>query len=205
VNQEGRVGGGTRPARAAGRAGRPRSASADQAITTATLALLAEQGPRGVTVESVAQRSGVAKTTIYRRYRDRRELLRAALAVVAEVVEPDPARPVWERITTLLEQFRYGVEHVVGVRVVATLLLGTDDPEFTEVFRQLLRTRLALIRRIFDAGIAAGDLRPDVDYDRVVDALFGSFFARTAISGEVVPDWAESMVALLRPAISARA
>src|SRR5215475_11383847 len=56
-----------------------RRARSDDAILEATRALLAEVGVRGLTIEGVAARSGVAKTTIYRRWRDRDELALAAV------------------------------------------------------------------------------------------------------------------------------
>jgi AcrR family transcriptional regulator len=59
----------------------------DDGIADATLALLRTRGPRSVTVEAVAARSGIAKTTIYRRYRDRRDMLSAALS---RVTTPEP-------------------------------------------------------------------------------------------------------------------
>ena len=59
----------------------------DDGIADATLALLRTKGPRSVTVEAVAARSHIAKTTIYRRYRDRRDMLSAALS---RVTTPEP-------------------------------------------------------------------------------------------------------------------
>src|SRR6188472_2654282 len=56
-----------------------RRARSEQAILEATRALLAEVGVPGLTIEGVAARSGVAKTTIYRRWRDSDELALAAV------------------------------------------------------------------------------------------------------------------------------
>src|SRR3954465_4600360 len=56
-----------------------RSERTEAAILAATRDLLAQGGVRGVTVEGVAARSGVAKTTIYRRWRDKDELALAAV------------------------------------------------------------------------------------------------------------------------------
>ena len=53
----------------------------DERITAAALELLRAKGPKAVTVEAVAARADVAKTTIYRRYRDRQEMLAAALDI----------------------------------------------------------------------------------------------------------------------------
>ena len=66
------------------RGGRPRSTECELAILQATRELLVEGGVRGLTIEKAAARAGVAKTTIYRRWRDKDEL---ALAVVLDMVE----------------------------------------------------------------------------------------------------------------------
>ncbi len=66
-------------AQASPRRGRPRSAESDQRIHAAALRLLHDDGPGAVTVEAVTASSGVAKTTIYRRYADRDALLRPAI------------------------------------------------------------------------------------------------------------------------------
>ena len=66
------------------RGGRPRSSETELAILHATRELLIECGVRKLTIEKVAAHAGVAKTTIYRRWRDKDEL---ALAVVLDMVE----------------------------------------------------------------------------------------------------------------------
>src|SRR5688572_6701128 len=72
------------------RRGRPRSAEADESILRAAAELLGEHGYGALTIEAVAQRSGVAKTTIYRRWSDRPELVLATMAhLTATIVPPD--------------------------------------------------------------------------------------------------------------------
>jgi AcrR family transcriptional regulator len=57
------------------RPGRPRSATSHQAILQATLALLSEVGFDAMSMDAVAARAQVGKTTIYRRYRSKEELV----------------------------------------------------------------------------------------------------------------------------------
>ncbi|WP_086878018.1 TetR/AcrR family transcriptional regulator, partial [Streptomyces rochei] len=64
----------------AGRAGRPRSAAADTAILAATRAALVELGWSKLTLQDVATRAGVAKTTLYRRWSGKNELVVDAVA-----------------------------------------------------------------------------------------------------------------------------
>src|SRR3954464_3322850 len=70
--------------------GRPRDSSRDLAILDATLALLTEVGYEQLSMEAVAGRSGAAKTTIYRRYRDKAALVAAAVEHRAPARPPQP-------------------------------------------------------------------------------------------------------------------
>jgi AcrR family transcriptional regulator len=67
-----------RTAPAASRRGRPRRAATDAAILRATVDLLAEEGVQGTTLTAVAERAGVARATIYRRWPTRSALIGAA-------------------------------------------------------------------------------------------------------------------------------
>src|SRR3954451_5360840 len=70
--------------------GRAREARADRAIVTATLELMAQRGIRDLRMDDVADRAGVGKTTIYRRYRSKAELVSDAVAtLVSEIAIPD--------------------------------------------------------------------------------------------------------------------
>ncbi|MFE9772145.1 TetR/AcrR family transcriptional regulator [Streptomyces sp. NPDC005931] len=184
--------------------GRPRSAEVSREIVQAALALLRERGPMGVTMEAVAQRSGVAKTTIYRRYRNRYELLRSSLGFVEDIPEPPVGVPARARLRYLLEQFRRGVEDVVGLRALAAALHGDEDPEFTRAFREtILRPRLDVMLATLRTGVADGELRADVDHETVVSMLAGSYIARSVTQGTPPPDWADQVLDVIWPAIRA--
>lgn len=78
------------PLEAARQGGRPRSERSEQAILHATRDLLAEIGVRGLTVEAVAARAGVAKTTVYRRWRSKEDLALSVLIDMAQRMMPVP-------------------------------------------------------------------------------------------------------------------
>ncbi|HET7638015.1 MAG TPA: helix-turn-helix domain-containing protein, partial [Ktedonobacteraceae bacterium] len=61
------------------KAGRPRSAQSHRAILEATLALFAEVGLQGLSIEAIAERAGVGKTTIYRRWSSKEDMIKDAL------------------------------------------------------------------------------------------------------------------------------
>src|SRR6478735_11661182 len=70
------------------RPGRPRSAAAEQAILDGALQELAANGVDGFSVEGVAARAGVGKTTIYRRWTNRDALILDALSALGEETQP---------------------------------------------------------------------------------------------------------------------
>src|SRR5579859_1661629 len=61
------------------KAGRQRSAQSHQAIVEATLELFAEVGFQGLSIEAIAERAGVGKTTIYRRWSSKEDMIKDAL------------------------------------------------------------------------------------------------------------------------------
>jgi AcrR family transcriptional regulator len=102
--------------------------SVEDRIGDVTLRLLRRGGPRSVTVEAVAAASGVAKTTIYRRYRDRREVLSTALSRVASPTPLDPQAGPSDRLRWFIRHAVDTVEDGVGLGGVAAMLTD-DDPE----------------------------------------------------------------------------
>ena len=66
--------------------GRPRDERATRAITEAALRQLAEHGYARISMESIASEAGVARATVYRRYRDKADLITAAIAANSNAV-----------------------------------------------------------------------------------------------------------------------
>jgi AcrR family transcriptional regulator len=161
-------------------AGRPRDAGTTQSILKAALELGVELGFDGLTVEGIAARAGVAKSTIYRRWPD-------AWSIVADAVFADAGRitPIQERATAR-ESFR------ISMRLVARSFRG----HFGEILRPLigraqvdktlrqalaehwLSARREISRQIVRRGIASGELRAGLDPDIVLDALYGPLYHR---------------------------
>ena len=77
----------------------------DRKLMRATLQIAVDRGISGVTIEEVARRSGVAKTTIYRRYHNADELLHEISAMYLAIPDPDPVpSPTREHFTQLLQR-----------------------------------------------------------------------------------------------------
>ena len=156
------------------------------AILDATRELLAEGGVRSLTVEGVAARAGVAKTTIYRRWRGKDEL---ALAVLVDMVESVSSTP--DLGDTRRELIRF-----VGkaVKILSTTLMGrvmqglvsdlaTDSHLSSEFRARVVALRMGETRRVIERGIARGQVRPDVNVLLVHELLFGPVYYRLLLSG----------------------
>jgi AcrR family transcriptional regulator len=179
----------------------PQRPAVDDAIADATLALLRSKGPKSVTVEAVAARSGIAKTTIYRRHRDRREMLSAALALVT-TPEPLAAQAdVSERLRWLITEAVKAIEIGIGFGGFAAMLTD-EDPDFTKLFRRILARQRAELESVINAAKADGSMRADVDAATLIDAIVGAHTAERARTGRVTKGW-ESLFDLFWPVVRA--
>lgn len=160
-----------------------RRARSDQAILDATRELLDEHGVRGLTIEGVAERSGVAKTTIYRRYRDRDEL---ALAVLVQMSEAFRAPPdLGDTRKELLAFVKEATEVILRGGVVEGLASEiATNPKLGQTYRErIIEVRWDEIRTIIARGIERGDLRPDTDVRVAHELLIGPLMYRLLFSG----------------------
>jgi AcrR family transcriptional regulator len=160
-----------------------RRARSEQAILEATRELIAERGVEGLTVEAVAARSGVAKTTIYRRWRDKEEL---ALAVLVDKTDKISAPPdLGDTRKELLTFVRTAKKIIKPSRVYQGLASDiATKPKLGRIYREkIVDVRLAEVKTVIDRGIARGDLRPDTDVRIAHELLVGPLFYRLLFSG----------------------
>jgi AcrR family transcriptional regulator len=170
----------------ASRPGRPPRSETQIAILDAARELLADHGVHGMTVEGVAARAGVAKTTIYRRYRSKDEL---ALAVLIDMVEHVAAAPDADDTRQELTAFVDRAVKILGKTLMGRVMQGLVSdlatvPTLAQAFRdRVVATRVTEVKRLVDRGIARGDLRPDTDYELANELLFGPVYYRLLLSG----------------------
>jgi AcrR family transcriptional regulator len=178
------------------RPGRPRAASVDRRLHETVLELLREGGPAAVTIDGVTSRSGVAKTTIYRRHPNRNELLRSVLANAVTAPEVPRDGSVRDKIGSALEQAWRQMADVLGPGGLAALVANTD-PEFTDLFRAALRPYVDMlvgrIREDSDAGL----LRPGLDAEGVVSLMIGAYLGELVRQGDVEAGWLDRTIELL--------
>ena len=182
------------------RPGRPVEERPRQAAIEATLELIAEHGIRGLTTNAVAERAGISKATMYRRWRSKDELLIDAIAaLVSEITVPDTG----STRADVLALMRGAVELYGGSiesRVMPSLVDAMSrDPELARTFRDgWLAARRGALRDVLARGVERGDLRADLDVELALDLLGGPIFYRLLITGGPIDDdLAEGVTELL--------
>ena len=181
--------------------GRPRSAQTDDKIVSATLELIREQGPEAVNVAAVAARSGIARTTIYRRYRDRRDLLQAALRPVTERGTPPENASAREKFVWVLTQTQEVLAGSIGLGGVAAVV-ADSDPDFSAALRASLRSALEPIHQQITDDVAHRRLAAHADADIVVNLILGAYLAELVRYPSPRPDWLERTADLLTALLS---
>lgn len=181
--------------------GRPREERADRAILDAALALMAEQGVQELRVNAVADRAGVGKATIYRRYRSKDELVTAAIAslVGGEIGVPDTGSTRADLLALMRDAVKlYSSSPEAGLMpgLVAAM---SHDPELARTVREgFLASRRAALREVLERGVERGDLRAGLDAELALDVLGGPLFYRLLITGGPIDDrLAEGVVELI--------
>jgi AcrR family transcriptional regulator len=182
--------------------GRPRREETDRSIHEGALRLLRAGGPAAVTIEAVATESGTAKTTIYRRYDDRDDLLRGALRAAIRPPDDPVGNTTRERIRWALDQTWHQMAEVLGRGGVSAILANTH-PRFTDLFRSVLTPYTDALVALIRADMVAGELRPDLDPDTVVTLLIGAYLGELVRRGRVDKRFIEGCVDLMLEAMRA--
>jgi TetR/AcrR family transcriptional regulator, regulator of autoinduction and epiphytic fitness len=164
----------------------PRLERTRQAVLEATLDLLTELGYGEVTIEEVAARSGVAKSTIYRHWPGgRHDLLRDAF----QELKPPPIAPtegnVHHRVQCVLEQFAHTVTDSRWSACLPALIEAAErDPAARELQRQTSENGRRILIEVLEDGVRAGELPKGTDTELAAEALAGPIILRRLMSLE---------------------
>ena len=165
-----------------------RTAEVTQRVHQAIIDLLVEQGVQGCTFTAVAERAGIERSTLYRRFPDRWEAIIDALIAVAEKdVMPDLGGSFAHDLRSVLIRLRDTLQTALGPAVLAVgleLRSGRAD----HYPRAYFDRRMAQLAPMFDAAIARGELAPDVDREVLIAFAAGPIYFRTFIASHSVDD-----------------
>src|SRR2546429_363850 len=154
-----------------------------------------------MSIARVAEEARVGRPAIYRRYKDKAELVAAVLADKQARTAPiDTGSARGDLIAHLELARRRFVIELAGTIIVE----GRNHPELLEGFRRgMLRPRLGDIVAALERGKERGEVRPDLDSELAVHALLGAFMYHRIAVGQPKKGWAEHIVATLWPAFAA--
>lgn len=170
-------------------------------ILDSALELLRSRGPAAVSIEQVAAHSGIAKTTIYRRFDNRESLLTAAVTSASRPVAIPGDLAARDIVRWVLAHARGTIEHVVGRGTLAAVV-GDADPQFRRILLTMIRASIGPFREQLRRGVESGELRADLDVELVISVLTGTVIAEI-IRGRPTDDaWADALVDLLWPVLA---
>jgi AcrR family transcriptional regulator len=153
--------------------GRPRSEEAHRAILAAVVELLPEHGLKGLTIEAVAARAGVGKTTIYRRWETKNDLIVEALQHLPPPGAPPDTGSLAGDLEAVVAIQRDRLEATTLPRIMPRVLAdASEDPELlAEIVRTAVMPIRAILHEFVDRAVERGELREDVDRESVIDVL----------------------------------
>lgn len=160
--------------------GRPRCPVTHQNILKAARELVNETGFGCLTVEGIAARAGVGKTTIYRRWPNKASIV---LDAFFEDDSPHIAFPdtgnVRDDIRRQMRKLVKELNGPLGCKISMLLANGQFDEEMAEAFRtRWIEPRRNEAREVIKRGVERGEIRKDVDPEVMVDALYGPIYFR---------------------------
>ncbi|MEU4834576.1 TetR/AcrR family transcriptional regulator [Streptosporangium sp. NPDC023615] len=188
--------------------GRPRDTRIDERVLRAAATLLLRHGYAGLSIEEVAERAGVAKTTLYRRWPTKDHL---AVAVVAHLQDEDDITDTGdirrdlsdytEKIATALNRLRSagrpaGQDNRSAGVVAELVAAGARHDDIGRMGRHNYARRNALAVALIERARERGQLRADLDPLVLLDQLAGALYYRVLITGAPVDrHYAEQLVA----------
>ena len=169
-------------------------------VLAETYRLLVEVGISGVSVDEIARRSGIAKTTIYRQWPSRSALLLDACSQLGTAPEIPDTGTLAGDLATLLRGLADALASPGWPTVLPTNIDAAErDPATAKLHEALHRGMMAPFHAVATRGFARGELSPDRDPSEVVATIAGPLFYRRWFSREPIDD--RFLAAVLRTAM----
>lgn len=166
-------------------------------IYASTLDILREKGLSGVSFNEVASAAEVNRSTLYRRWEDRNELvMEAILTSVIRQVTPAATSSLEHDLTAVLEQIGAYLNSPLGHAVlIAALELNSKDTPTSRRHIEAWRRRLRDFDPIFDAAEARGEIPPGFDREAALAMVAGAIYVRVMIHNCAVDrQWVERIM-----------
>lgn len=185
--------------------GRPRSDASKRAILDATRRLLSHTTVQKLSIEAIAKKAGVGKTTIYRWWPSK-----ASVAMDAIFTQPG-FQNIIPTTSSAEEGIYIQLQKIVAQlngkngRVVAQIISEIqDDYDAVEAFhKSFMQERCFQLAKLVDQGMKSGEFRDDIDIETTVDTLMGPIIFRLMSGLVMTEDYADKVIAAIIPGIKA--
>ncbi len=165
-----------------------RTADITERVRQAVLELAIEGGFAACTFSNVAERAGVQRSTLYRRFPDRwATIIDAFLAKSGDDVVAEPTGSFEKDLRSVLRRLAATLDTPLGPAVLAIAARLQADPD-ADYPRNYFDGRMAQLQPMFEAAIARGDLPADVDREELFSCAAGPLWFRKFIAGRPLDD-----------------
>ena len=159
------------------------------AVLEATTQLLVERGFGGATVDEISRRSGVAKTTIYRHWPTRTDLLRDACSTLGTPLATPDIGSFAADVTALTRKLAQILRSAQWTSVLPSIIDAAErDPDIAEMYGKLQQGYSAPFTTVIQRALQNGELPDDTDAAMLIAALTGPLFYRRWFSREPLTD-----------------
>jgi AcrR family transcriptional regulator len=163
----------------------PRIARSRRVILEAALEELGDVGYGALTIEAVAARAGVGKSTIYRHWSGKLDLVEDAFRTLKAPALIPETGPLRERITVFLEQVaQFVVASTYSACMPALIEAAERDPQVRAFHCEFSAERRAALVDVLRVAVETGELPGSADPELLADALVGPIVMRRLMSPE---------------------
>lgn len=167
----------------------PRIERTRSLVLGAAAELLGECGFDAITIEAIADRSGVARSTIYRHWEDRLQLLVEAVRSQGLAVEPPDTGTLRSDLVTALGVLAAALSDPrIGALIGSLLAEARRDAALAELHETVTRARLDQAVTVVDRAVARGELPRDVDARQFAHDIVAPLFFRAFITHDTLDE-----------------
>jgi len=167
----------------------PRVERSRRVILSAALDVLAEVGYGGLTIEAVAARAGVGKSTVYRHWSGKLDLVEDAIGSMKQGYAFPTAGTVRERLTELLQQIAKAMAGSTWSNCLPAIIDAAErDPEVMTIHRRLASERRQLLVDLLAEGVTTGEVPAGADLRLLAECLVGPIILRRLMLSERFDD-----------------
>jgi AcrR family transcriptional regulator len=160
----------------------PRVARSREAVIRAGIELVADGGVRAFSVDAVSARSGVAKTTIYRHWPARRDLLNEVFDSFDSHTPTPDTGSLRDDLRSLARGLAVELAEADWAKSLTALVGEAEhDRDLAEVHVRHVRHEMTAIREVLERAQARGELAPTIDIELAAEHVVGALFFRRLV------------------------